>query len=154
MQNILTDIWAAVKLAGKVRKARKNGESISQVHSLPLINPAPAYYNTIEGCLMRKVGRDVDQAFKKVFRSLPYEVQRKLEFSPKEPGEWAERAQFWRQHLKSVLPPEMYYLIISTILKWYIHYLRNRAGQVPRSFGCNPVKIGRVVFSRCHVEKT
>ena len=129
MPNIFTDVLTAVKLTGEIRKVRKSGASAAQikpVYTVPYVTFKPAYLNTIEGCLTWKCGRDADRAVMEVFKSLPYEVQRRLDFSPQEPGEWVERARFWQQQLKPVLPPKMYYSVILQLLEWYIHCIKVR----------------------------
>lgn len=130
--NILQDIKTAANVFGEVRKARKSGASavqIKPVYTVPCVTFKPAYLNTIEGCLTWKCGRDADRAVMEVFKSLPYEVQRRLEFTPLEPGGWGERARFWQQQLKPVLPPKMYHDVIILFIEWYIHCLkREKAG--------------------------
>lgn len=87
--NILQDIKTAIKITGEVRKARDAGANtiqIKPIYTVPCVRLGPAYYNTIEGCQTDKMGRDIDRAIMEVFKSLPYETQRELEFTPDEPG--------------------------------------------------------------------
>ena len=129
MPNIFTDIATAVKLTCAVRKARKAGADaiqIKPIRTMPCVTPKPAYLNTIEGCQTWKLGRDTDRAVMKVFESLPYEVQRGLEFTPEGPGAWVERAQFWQQQLKPVLPPDMYHSVMAQFTRSYAHCVRRR----------------------------
>lgn len=125
------DIKTAVVLTGEIRKARKEGASAVQVrpvYKVPLVDLKPPYLNTIEGCLTWKLGREADRAVMAVFNGFPYEVQRRLEFTPEKAGEWVERAQFWQQELKPVLPPKMYHAIMALTINWYAHCLRRRIG--------------------------
>ncbi len=127
--SILRDIQTAVRLAGEVRKARKAGASgvqVRPVYTVPVYVPKPAFPNTIEGCQAWNHGRDVYKAVSEVFHSLPYEAQRQLEFTPKQPGEWVERAQLWQRHLRPVLPPGMYHDVMILFIHWYAHCLRMR----------------------------
>ena len=127
--NIFTDIAAAVKLTGEVRKARKEGADsvkIKPVYTVQCVTLKPAYLNTIEGCLTWELGREADRSVMEVFKSLPYETQRRLEFTPKEPGGWADRARFWQQQLKPALPTDMYHAVMIRLISWYAHCLRRR----------------------------
>lgn len=127
--NILRDIQTAVKLTGEIRKARKAGASavqIKPVYKVPYVDLKPAWYNTIEGCQAHKLGRETDRALEKVFKGIPYEAQRRLEFTPDEPGGWAERARFWQQELRPVLPPKSYHAVMVLFVHWYACCLRMR----------------------------
>lgn len=127
--NILQDIKTAIKITGEVRKARDAGADaiqIKPVYTVPCVRLGPAYYNTVEGCQTDKLGRDIDRAVMEVFKSLPYKTQRWLEFTPDEPGGWVERARFWQQQLKPVLPPKMYHSVMVVFIGWYAHCLRMR----------------------------
>lgn len=127
--NILQDIKTAVNVYGAVREAKKAGANAVEIkpgYTKPCVIFKPAYPNTIEGCLTWKLGRDTDRAMMEVFKSLPYETQRRLEFSPQKPWEWAERAQFWQQQLKPAFPPKTYHAIMVLFIEWYIHCLRMR----------------------------
>ena len=117
---------------GAVRKARREGASVVQikpVHVVPVLNPAPAYYNTMEGCLTWKLGRDTDLAVRGVFNGFPYETQRRLEFTPEKQGEWVERAQFWQRQLKPALPQKMYHNVMILFISWYARCVRRRKAQ-------------------------
>lgn len=121
MRNILEAVKPAVKLTGEIRKARKAGASAVQ------IRPMPAWVNTIEGCQTHELGRDIDRAVMEVFKGLPYEVQRRLEFTPEGPGAWVKRARFWQQELRPVLPPKTYHAVMASFASWYARCLRMRA---------------------------
>ena len=127
--NIVQDIKTAANVFGAVRKARKagaDGVQIRPVQALPIITLAPAYYNTMEGCMTYKLGRDTDNAVRKVFKSLPYETQRRLEFTPEKPGEWVERAKFWQRELEPALPTKMKHEVMMLFIGWYARCLRRR----------------------------
>jgi len=127
--NILQDIKTAANVFGEVRKARKTGASAVQVrpvYTVPVYNPKPCFLNTIEGPQAWNHGRDVYKAVSEVFHSLPYETQRRLEFTPEQPGEWVERAQLWQQQLRPTLPPKMYHDVMALFIHWYAHCFRMR----------------------------
>ncbi len=126
---IFQDIKTAVKMTGEIRRARKAGVSAIQlrpVYRVPYIPFGPAFPNTIEGCKVLNMGREVSQAVAEVFYGFPYEVQRRLEFTPEEPGGWAKRARFWQEQLKPALPPKMYHAVMMKVIGWYAHCLRAR----------------------------
>ena len=129
--NIFQDISTAAKVFTKIRKARKGGASdvcvnVKPVRNLSCVSLGPAYLNTMEGCLTWRLGREADLAVKEVFKRLPYETKSRLEFTPKEPGEWAERARFWQRELEPVLPPKMYHQVMILFIRWYAYRLRVR----------------------------
>lgn len=131
--NILQDIKTAAGVFGAFRKSRKIGASavkIQPVYTVPVVTFAPAYYNTIEGCLTHKLGRDIDRTVMEVFKSLPYEVQRRMERDEHRPedGGWVDRANVWRQALKPVLPPREYHTVMALFIGWYAHCLRMERG--------------------------
>lgn len=127
MGNIFTDVKTAIKLTGEARKARKAGASgiqVRPVYTLPHALPAPAYFNTIEGCITWELGREIDWAVARCFKSLPCETQRRLEHSPQTKLEWAARARFWKEQLQPTLPPPQYHKTLALFIGWYAHCLR------------------------------
>lgn len=126
---IFQDIKTAVTLTGEVRKARKAGANAIQVkpvRTMSVFTLPPAFINTMEGPLTRKLGRDVDQAVFGIFNGLPHDIQRWLEFVPEEPGEWVGRVRFWQGQLRPALPPKMYHAVMLAFIRWYIHCLKMR----------------------------
>lgn len=129
--NILQDIKTAAAVYGAVREARKAGADrvrIEPVYKVPCFILAPAYLNTMEGCLTWELGRDADQAVKMVFNALPHETQRRLEYTPEAPGEWVDRARFWQQELKPALSPKTYHAVMALFCNWYARCRRRRLG--------------------------
>lgn len=86
----------------------------------------PAYGNTVEGCLTPKRSRETDQAVREVFKGLTYEAQRWFELTPENPGEWMERAKFWKEQLRPVLPPGEYHSVMILFCSWYARCIRRR----------------------------
>lgn len=126
--NILQDIKTAANVFGEVRKARKAGANavqIKPVYTVPMLKTG-LWPWTMEACLMR--GGEVERAVVAVFKTFPHEVQRSLTFTPKEPGGWADRARFWKQQLKPVLPSKDYHSVMVRFIGWYAHCLRRAAG--------------------------
>lgn len=136
--NILQDFKLAAIVFYRVRKARKTGTDeirARAVYNVPRTPSRHAYHDTIEGCLTWKLGRDTEQAVKKIFNGLPYETQGWLVFAPKNPGEWVERARFWQQALKANLPPKMCSSVMVLFIEWYIYCLRMEKGTAGPSGG-------------------
>lgn len=124
---ILQDIKTAVKLTGAIRKARKNGADsvqIKPVYTLPCVNLGPAYLGTIECGLSWQLGKETDRAVREVFKRLPHDTQRWLNFTPREPGGWGGRARFWQRELKPVLPADMYHKTLALFIGHYSKCLR------------------------------
>ena len=80
----------------------------------------------MESCLLVRDSK-LNDAVSAVFCTFDSETQHALTFSPKNPSDWVERAQMWRQELKPVLSAEEYYAVMSMILEWYIQCVRRRA---------------------------
>ena len=130
--NIFQDIKTAVELTGEIRKARKDGASgvqIRPVYTVPVVELKPCYMNTMEAGQTWKLGRDTDRAVMELFQRLPYETQRRLEFTPKKPGEWVERAKFWQRELEPALPTKMKHEVMMLFIGWYARCLRRRKEQ-------------------------
>jgi len=70
-----------------------------EVKQIPVYILKPAYYNTVEGCYLSNCGQKVNAAGRSAFKSMPYEQQRAMEFSPKD-GEYVERAKLWLEALR------------------------------------------------------
>ena len=71
--NILHDFKTVMRLTKAVRTARKAGADavqVTPVFTVPRVNFAPAYYNTVEGCLTHRLGHDIDRAVMEVFKGL------------------------------------------------------------------------------------
>lgn len=118
-----------MKLTSEIRKARKAGASVPPIepaYKVPLVDHTPAWCNTIESGLTWELGRDADRAAMEVFNGLPYELQRRLEFSPDKPMAWVARARFWQQELRPVLPPKTYHAVMALFANWYARCLRVR----------------------------
>jgi len=127
--SILQDVKTVIKLTGEIRKARKSGGcvvEIRQARSMQIAALKPAWLNTVEGCQVWNFDRDINQTVSEVYYSFPREVQRQLEYTPEEPGGWVERARFWQQQLRPVLPEKEYHAIMALFVGWYAHCLKMR----------------------------
>lgn len=126
--NILQDIRTAAAVFGDIRKERKKGISrkrVKLVDTVPIFALHPVPLDTMEGTVLLNVSRDLYQAWAATFAALPHETQRRLESTPKKPGEWAERARLWKRELKSVLPPKMYHEVMISFIHWYARCIRS-----------------------------
>ena len=67
MNNIVTDMKAAVNLFKDMRKARREGTGvvIKQCRELPFVKSGPGFYDTPEGCNLNHCGRRIDKAAQK-----------------------------------------------------------------------------------------
>ena len=113
-ENIFTDIVAAVKVTGEIRKARKAGADAIQirpVRTIPCVSLPTGFLDVME-----------------VFSAFPEKTRRDLAFTPENPGEWVERARFLQEQLKPVLPPKMYHTVMICFIGWYAKCLRRRLG--------------------------
>lgn len=79
---------------------------------------------TMEGCLFANQPREIERAVRAVFYSFGEETQHRLTFTPKEKGEWVQRARFWREKLRC-LPKRQYHQAMLCITEWYIHCVKN-----------------------------
>lgn len=120
MNGLLKDAKTAVRLFGEMRRARKDGGELEIRRSIPCINLGPAFYDTIEGCLLTHYGKDIHDIALNFFGRLPYEEQRWLSFVPKD-GEFMERVRFWQKSLKPIMTSRQYGVAIRAIIHWYIH---------------------------------
>lgn len=131
MGNIFTDIATAVKVTSEVRKARKAGTDAVQIKPVCImkcVDFTPAFLNTMERGQRLEPGKRTLSARERGFENRPYETRRRMEYTPENPGEWVERARFWQQQLRPVLPPKMYHTVMVKFISWYIHCLRRRKG--------------------------
>ena len=129
MNNIVTDMKAAVNLFKDMRKARREGTGvvIKQCRELPFVKSGPGFYDTPEGCNLNHCGRRIDKAAREAFAALPYEEKRRMCFTPKA-GEYVERVDFWRHMLEPVLTAKELRAAMMRLLHLYIHCKRLEMG--------------------------
>ena len=125
MNNIVTDMKAAVNLFKDMRKARREGTGvvIKRCRELPLVKSGPGFYDTPEGCNLNHCGRVIDREAREAFAALPYEEKRRMCFTPKA-GEYVERAEFWRNMLEPVLTDKELRAAMMRLLRLYIYCKR------------------------------
>jgi len=121
IKEFLSDAAKAVQYFKQIRHGRKN------IIKIPVYRFKPAYYNTVEGCYLSNCSRKVEKAGLAAFKSMPYEQQRAMEFSPKT-GEFIERAKLWREVLQQTTAgsKEQHAAMVG-ILSWYRHIKHMRA---------------------------
>ena len=127
MENIFSDIVAAVKLTEKIRRERKAGHNVKleTIYRISVFNPG--YWGfTPEACLFyEKKWKPV----RDVFASFPEETQHALTFSPKE-DEWTSRVELWEKPLREVLPPDLYAEAMAILCEWAFSCMKRRAEEL------------------------
>lgn len=125
MQTILNDLKAAAGLFVDMRKARKRGGEIriEKKVQIPVIQSG-GFYSTVEGCALSHCEKEVVNAAQRAFSRLPDSEKHRLTFSPKA-GEFAERAAFWKDMLKSDMTEQQYRKAILTLIRQYIRIKRD-----------------------------
>lgn len=124
---IFEDITTAVRLTTEIHKARREGASVrvQKTYIIPVVKTG--YWGwTMESCLLAS-NKKLNDAVSAIFYTFDEETQHALTFTPKNPGDWVERAQMWRRELKPVLSDKEYHAAMSMILGWYIQCVRRRA---------------------------
>ena len=91
--------------------------------SIPCFITEPSFYDTVEGCTLSWCDQQIVDAVRSTFNELPSELKYKLAFVP-ESGEFIDRAYFWKELLRTILPPVQYKEAVGRILHWYIHIKR------------------------------
>lgn len=136
MREILNDIKAASEAFVKMRQMRKEGAEIKVRYSreIPCVSLEPAFYNTVEGCVLSYCSADIRKSAQGAFLALPYEKASQLENPPKD-GEFIERAHFWRSILEPVMTPEQCRKSMIAIIHWYIHIKQMRKAKDQRKEG-------------------
>ena len=135
MNNIVTDMKAAVNLFKDMRKARKEGIAVEvrQCQQLPFIR-CGGFYNTVEGLTLSYLDKKIADNSQEAFNRLSEDVKNLLYFSPKD-GEFADRANFWRYLLEPVLTAEELRTALICILRWYIHIKHMHLGMDVPEYG-------------------
>lgn len=131
MQSLKSLLLPYVKAVKAVHDLRKTGSPttkicVQSVKTVPVFTMSN-WGASIEGCLFANQPRELERAVRAVFYSFDEETQHRLTFTPKEKGEWVQRASFWREHL-CCLPQKQYYQAMSCITGWYIHCVKMRKG--------------------------
>ncbi len=85
----------------------------------PVVNPGPAFYDTLEGCMFANRDKELHDAVREAFKGLSHEDKRLLCFSP-EPGRYLLRVQLWASALAPALPPRLYHKAMGAILHKYV----------------------------------
>ena len=119
MKNFMDDLRTAARTFNLAQKARKQGAvlKVQEAINLP-VSDFEGWGATMEATLLK--GK-ANQAVCKVFNELSPKARHDLLFTPKNPGEWLARAQFWRGQLKPALPHAMYYESMIRLCSWYRH---------------------------------
>ena len=78
------------------------------------------FLDTVEGTVLFNCGREIYKKVQELFKALPHETRKSLSFSI-EDGHYIDRANFWRDALKSVLNEREYQIATRRIIRWYIH---------------------------------
>ena len=108
-----------------MRKAREAGTAV-EVRTIQLLPVRKLDYwpETVEYGLLH--GRQLE-VVRDVFKGLDETAQHALTFTPVTGG-WADRARFWQQQLRPVLPPATYHAVMMKFISWYKHCLRLATG--------------------------
>lgn len=105
----------------EIRAARKSGMTIKAVKAVPRIQTG--YWGwTMESTIF---SGELARAVNVIFDGFDEETKHALTFTPS-PGEWAERARFWKNVLQPALPPSQYSAAMQVILSHYVHCARRR----------------------------
>lgn len=134
--NLLHDIGAAVKFAFQMRRARKAGAAAIQTR--PVWTVPQKRFNlwgfTMEGCLLDlNVPSETRQEVISAFYTLPETTQHALTFTPEASGEWIQRATFWRELLRPVLPPKEFHHVMGIFARHYVRCIKQRNAASPQA---------------------
>lgn len=123
---ITKDIKTAAGVYKKLREAGKEGKKLEVKTSIviPLFKAGPGFLDTVEGCEIAGISRNLYDLISPIFRCLPYEDRHRLSFSPVS-GEYAGRALMWKALLEPVLPPEQCHKVMHRILNKYVRLKRH-----------------------------
>lgn len=121
---ILSDYCNAVKV---VRRAHKHGLSgkdirIEATAPVPVIR-CSCWLNSVEAGIFFDAPAEIYRTVKQAFAALDKTTQHALTFSPK-PGEYAQRAKFWKGQLKPALTPVQYMTAMQALFDWFKHCIR------------------------------
>jgi hypothetical protein len=101
--------------------ATKIGKDVVAVASVPIMK-IDTWCWTLEACL--DFTKPTREAVRAIFSSLDVDTQKRFTFTPRS-GEWAQRARFWKEHLRD-LPPNQHHEAMLKILNWYTSCVRRR----------------------------
>jgi|GEM_PF-3375531 len=96
---------------------------------LQVLRFAPGFLDTIEGCRLINVRRDIYEAARSAFKELSREEQRRMMFTPNAIEEWDERREFWARVLGPTMTVEQFTVAMDAITEWYAHCLTLRESE-------------------------
>lgn len=129
MQTIMNDLKAAAGLFVDMRKARKCGGAVRLEKKIQVpVFQSGGFYNTVEGCTLSHLSKEVRDLAEGVFNKLSDEEKHRMQFPPKD-GEFADRVRFWRGILKPAMNGKQCHIAMCRIIHWYIHIKRMRLGK-------------------------
>ena len=121
---VLTDYCNAVKEVRQAHKRGLYGKDIRIEAAAPVPVVRCSYWlNSVEAGIFFDAQAEIYRTVKQVFCALDESTQHALTFSPR-PGEYAQRAKFWKEQLKSALTPVQYMTAMQALFDWFKHCIR------------------------------
>ena len=112
---------SAIKKEHEARKLRKEGKQASVGVSirLPVFQLSTGLLNTVEGTVLHnRLTREQYGAVSAKYNDVDTEKRGAMMF-PAEPGEYMERAAWWRSFLQGVLDPKETRAAMGHLSRWY-----------------------------------
>lgn len=119
MKGLIKDLGMAAQVFGKAREARRQGAvlKVQEAKLIPVYN-FDGWGATMEGSLFAS-NSQLNTAMANVYNSFSPQTRRMILNHPRGKNGWVERAKFWREQLKPVLPPKMYHETMIRLCSWY-----------------------------------
>ena len=129
IKSVISDARAAAGIFRDMQKMRKQGREvvIEKRLQIPFIKSG-GFYNTVEGCAMSWLNREIVLRAQEAFASLPDEEKHRLQFAPQD-GEFIDRARLWRDIFKPVMTEKQCLIAVSCIIEWYVHIKKMQTGK-------------------------
>lgn len=120
---MMCNISDSLKAISTIEQARRGGDPAqhSPARRVPVIRTG--YWGwTLEATVFGGTTKLIEYAARFVFYRLDEQAQRAFTFTPM-PGQWVERAKFWSEQLKPLLPPVQHYTAMIALVGWFRHCL-------------------------------
>ena len=103
---------------------KKITHKADKVQKIPILFNKTGILDTIEGCLLYNMSRDIYFTVRDEFNKLPEDIRHAMAFSPKA-GTWVSRAETWRNILSAALEPKQIHQTMICFVRWYRKCIKN-----------------------------
>lgn len=122
MKEKIQHLFQAAHMGVRCYRAMEQGERVQLTRSVPIHALPPSFFDTVEGCILWEMGKEIGGPAWRVFLNLSPQQRESFASLPRA-GERAARLRRWGCLLRPVLAPEDYHRAMLALCCHYRRYL-------------------------------